>query len=320
MGAWTTADVEAARKWAQKYVPESHEEYCNGIVKFCKISAPSDRVCLDSRMDDKLYEIWKNRSVIPDGVSHLEENAGMYGIPADIIFANTIPIRDCEIWVDERDQIPNGIVCKYRVVIFDYLDSTLKLVKKFEEEGVFEKPEPFMVGAAIIDLQQAQLYLPLLVEYGNDFLLLGAPFVLRNGQYIDARTAFGADTINTSYFATLGNQHLLTWYSIQISLLHPKIKYGYRIEDPQIKNAKKKKSKQTKRRTKLIRRLYLDEAILDRETKGDGINRKTLVWYVCGHFRHYKNGKIIFIQPYWKGALREIKRNLDDGRDREIAI
>lgn len=321
MGTWTDADKEAARAWGRKNSPQTQEDYYKGIVNFCRMSEPSDRVCLDSRMDDKLYEVWRDRSVIPEGASHMPPGStAKFGVPADIIFANTIPIKDCEIWVDERDQLPGGIICKYRVVIFDYLDQSLALVKKFEEEGVFEKPEPFMVGATIIDLPNSQLYLPIFVEYGNDFTLLAAPFVLKNGKCVDARKALGVDLVDMSYFGTLGNQYLLTWYSIQISLLHPRIKEGYRMDDPSIKNAKKKKSKQTKRRTKLIRRLYLDEAVLERETKGDSINRKTLVWYVCGHFRHYKSGKIIFIQPYWKGALRQIKRNIDNGRDREIAI
>lgn len=34
------------------------------------------------------------------------------------------------------------------------------------------------------------------------------------------------------------------------------------------------------------------------------INRQTQVWGVIGHFRHYKNGKVIYIQPYKKGPGR----------------
>lgn len=314
---WEEVDKETARQWAEEGAPRTEEEYYEGIVKFCKMSHPSDRVCLDSKMDDKLYEVWKNRSVIPEGTPY--GSAGKYGIPADIIFANTIPIKDCEIWVDERDQLEEGMLCKYRVVIFESLKHMLPLVKKFEEEGVCEKSEPFLVGATIIDLPKFQLYLPIFVQYGVDFTLLGAPFIYKNGKCESAVSALRTPMVH-EYFGSMGNQFLLTWYSIQISLLHPRIKEGYRVENPSVKNAKKKKSKQTKRRTKLIRKLYLDEAVLDRETAKEGINRKTLVWYVCGHFRHYKNGRIIFIQPYWKGALRAVKRNLDSGRDREIAI
>ena len=49
------------------------------------------------------------------------------------------------------------------------------------------------------------------------------------------------------------------------------------------------------------------------------INRKALIWYVTGHWREYrKTGKKIFIQPYWKGALREAKQAKP--RNREIIL
>ena len=50
---------------------------------------------------------------------------------------------------------------------------------------------------------------------------------------------------------------------------------------------------------------------------GREYERHTLVWYVIGHWRNYGSGKRVFIQPYWKGALRNLKMSLD-GRDREI--
>ena len=50
------------------------------------------------------------------------------------------------------------------------------------------------------------------------------------------------------------------------------------------------------------------------------INRKCLCWYVIGHWREYKNGNKIFIQGYWKGALRNAKKNYDDGRERIIDV
>ena len=314
MCAWADADKAAARDWVQENSPQSKSDYYKGIVEFCKMSEPSDRVCLDSKMDDKLYGIWKDRSVIPEDVPYSEGYTGKYGIPSDIIFANTVPLKDCEICVDERDQLKDGIICKFRVVIFEPLDFALKLVKKFEEEGVYEKQSPFLIGALIIELPQGRLYIPIYVQYGVNFCLVGNAFLKgNNGEYHPAESHNGD-------WGAIGNQFMLTWYSIQISLLHPTIKTLYHVNDPSIRNAKKKKSKQTKRRTKLIRRMYLDEAEYERETTGSTINRKTLVWYVCGHFRHYKNGRVIFIQPYWKGVLREVKRNLDRGRDRAIAV
>lgn len=39
--------------------------------------------------------------------------------------------------------------------------------------------------------------------------------------------------------------------------------------------------------------------------QGVVINRQTQVWGVIGHFRHYKNGKVVYIQPYKKGPGRD---------------
>lgn len=39
--------------------------------------------------------------------------------------------------------------------------------------------------------------------------------------------------------------------------------------------------------------------------QGKIINRQTQVWSVIGHVRHYKNGKVVYIQPYKKGPGRD---------------
>ena len=51
----------------------------------------------------------------------------------------------------------------------------------------------------------------------------------------------------------------------------------------------------------------------------DGFTRKTLSWYVIGHWREYKaSGKKVFIQGYWKGEMRHLQKNLDKGRIRIV--
>lgn len=41
------------------------------------------------------------------------------------------------------------------------------------------------------------------------------------------------------------------------------------------------------------------------EKKEGKIVRKTDKWIVCGHVRHYKSGKIVFVQAYYKGPNKE---------------
>ena len=50
-----------------------------------------------------------------------------------------------------------------------------------------------------------------------------------------------------------------------------------------------------------------------------GFTRHTPIWYVIGHWRHYSDGKKVFIKPYWKGEMRHLRIDLD-GREREIVI
>ena len=38
------------------------------------------------------------------------------------------------------------------------------------------------------------------------------------------------------------------------------------------------------------------------------IKRRTNVWMVSGHLRHYKSGKVIFISSYPKGPERDKKK------------
>jgi len=78
------------------------------------------------------------------------------------------------------------------------------------------------------------------------------------------------------------------------------------------------------RRVKYVRHKII---MADIETKLDEViygnnenrsyTRKCGSWYVVGHWRTYKTGKKIFIQPYWKGPLREFRRSNSD-RIREI--
>ena len=100
-----------------------------------------------------------------------------------------------------------------------------------------------------------------------------------------------------------------------------------------IKNNEYRKANQTELRNivKYIKVHYLEPQELDKALYGEcdesenanGLKRATkrraLVWYVIGHWRTRGNGKKIFVRPYWKGALREIKKAIPE-RGREIII
>lgn len=116
---------------------------------------------------------------------------------------------------------------------------------------------------------------------------------------------------------------LALWYGIQIALLHPQIKMLFQNPIKEKQYLREGKGKGRKRIVKYIRKHYITAEGIDEALYGKGhrdFKRKTMAWYVIGHWRQYKNGTRKFINGYWKGPLREMKRNLDDGRVRQLAI
>lgn len=105
------------------------------------------------------------------------------------------------------------------------------------------------------------------------------------------------------------------WYKLQILWLHPHIDYvESKCTRTPLKGKDKIKAIKQGRKTKYVKHYYLNTEDVSQVINGGqkrSINRHCLSWYVIGHYRQYKNGHRVFIQGYWKGELRELKRNLD---------
>lgn len=112
---------------------------------------------------------------------------------------------------------------------------------------------------------------------------------------------------------------LSLWYSVQILLLNPQTEtlFSSGLREKTYKRVGSGKSR--KRVVKYVRKHYVTEEALDEALRCKGAySRKTLAWYVIGHWREYKNGKRQFIKGYWKGPLRKAKKSFDGGRTREL--
>ena len=260
-------------------------------------SKPSDSIFLTAADDDMIREVWKGSVKEKDNV------------PSDLFFSGDIPLMDCEITVDETDmprEKGGGEVVTYRVVVIpDY--------KERIETGC--EDDAIRVAALVFSRGSRHFIYPIVVVKGFDYLLTGYPGFhgIQNPQVQETVSAL----IPAVYSC------ISTWYGIQISLLHPTIKEVFshprevRVYDPD-PNAKKRK-----RRTRYIKRHVIKSDEIEKALCGGSerqFNRRTLVWYVIGHWRHYANGSKVFIKGYWKGVFRELKRNIDDGRDRQIVL
>ncbi len=275
------------------------KQECDDLWKdICK-SRPSDSIFLKGEDDIKLCSAWRKS---------VKEEYG--GIPSDLFFADGIPLMDCEITVDERDIPPEsggGNIVSYRVVIFpDY------------KERIMQAPdEPVTVGSIVVTAKDRHILVPIIVLKGFDYMLSSCiGYHNLPEQYVDKY-------LTVSELSQMKNALLSTWYGIQISLLHPKVKevFSHHSRVRTYDSASKgKKRKRTTRyiRTHVIKGDEVEEAICG--GSGRQINRHTLVWYVIGHWRHYSNGTKVFVKGYWKGTLRNLKQNIDKGRNRIIVL
>lgn len=280
---------------------ENINGYC---VEQIKLSSTSDSIYLTVKEDEFLINLWEPR-----------ERKNFIEIPSDLFFAKTIPLLDCVINIDERE-IQNGRIVKYRVVIFDEYKEKVDFALKNTISS------PFIVGAVILldetfDDKPA-IFIPIVVVCGVGALAGGEYFGYFNKQVADSAR------YKIEYTSRAFVSMMETWYGIQIALLHPEIKEVFRNPQRSAYNNTRydRTQKCKKRKVKYIRNHYLT---IDKLENASGskearkINRRCLAWYVIGHWRTYKDGKKVFVMPYWKGALRDLKQNMDgDEREREI--
>ena len=302
---------------------DENEELWKEINK----SNPSDTITLSCNDAEALNEYFNKH------IAHFSKDNDHYffSYPADLFFSKTISLQDVEIMATQSC----GNIIPFRIVIFDDYKETIDTILSGKEDRCV------VVGAVIIEYDKMQLVdipveiaryvkqlaYPIVISYDNDNILnpnkvgyIGFNMDVFNELFDDKTVDIVHEEIEYISWA------LAFWYTIQILLLHPNretIITESRTPAESKVIGKYAKAKNKKRKVKLIRKLrihtdHLNDPII--ESQG-GIERKTLCWYVVGHWRTYKKtGKKIFIQPYWKGPLRETKQNLDLGRDREANL
>jgi len=274
----------------------------NLLLEQLDSSSPSDYVVLPDETSIQIRQYWCD---INDGTE--------MSVPADLIRSNTIPIPDIMFQTDldyqflSTDTLSFPKIDSYRVCMFGP-----KMIFGLTNDAG-------CVGAitftAIYQLGYVDIIVPILVNYEHDLLGVSTLCV--------TKPKWSKNFPEELYdaFLSIAFYMLADWYSVQILLLHPKIKNVFKkgknvkIKDPAIK-----KQTNGKRITRYIKQHTITEEAINNElsTCRDGINRKTMAWWVIGHYRTYRNGTKTFIQGYWKGPLRNTKRNHDEGRERII--
>lgn len=204
--------------------------------------------------------------------------------PADIYEQDNIPLKDVALIYSI-----NGNTFPFRIIISE-IDRT---ISKDVVVGTISEED----GTAF----------PILHSKSKLFV---APIMSEDGK---------ATSEEEKEFDEILNDILKVWYRIQVLLLHPRVEVFERKAVLQkLKGKDKITASNNGRKVKYIKHYYITPEDIDLMINGDRhYKRKCLSWYVIGHYREYKNGKKIFIQGYWKGELRALKRNFDE-RERVI--
>lgn len=266
------------------------------ILKQIDKSCVTDIVELTEEEDTEIQNLWN------------EDLENDIMIPSDLLFAETLPLRDFKISIDERKT--GGEIVNYRVFIFPNYSEILKSQK---EE---------IIGYLIFNsFGNKQMIMEMWACYGVNSISLNSRRIGYRG-YTDKELLLLQSKLNYGNFQDIVFSFLSTWYGIQIALLHPTVKEIF--QKPQripLSNARKREYEKKKNKIRYIKRHVIKDKELKELIHGKSGNysRHALIWYVTGHWRTYKNGNKVFIQPYFKGALRESKK-IGEIREREIVI
>lgn len=282
------------------YIPKESQ-----MIKVLNSSSPSDYVYLPDETSIKIRSYWTDI-----------ENKQQINVPADLVIAKTIPIKDIVFSTDVLSETKMiGTTClpkisQYRVCMFekaglakDEADKSVVIVGciTFTMSYTFGSID-FLVP---IIFDEPSCCLGVLVVCVQDPIL--ARKELPDQLYEGAK--------NLAFYM------LVDWYSVQIMLLHPQLKTVFNHPTKmKVKDTITRKQTNGRRITKYVKRhaITLDSIDDAMKISDKTINRKTLAWWVIGHYRTYKNGTKKFIQGYWKGPLRSTKRNYDEIRERII--
>lgn len=227
-------------------------------------------------------------------------------IPSDLLFQKTIPLRHIRISFIDGQQMATADVH----VFDDFL--TLP-----------QNPEPYAIYAVGTMIVNNDFINPIGITVNENCIISN-----RYGAIPETKSKYlrGMDIL-TNKLNQNGIEHisacmLLCWYLIQLAMLNPmtqpifsatpKLTVGYQSSNSN--------NKGKKRKVKYIKKYNLSAAAIKTIIEQSPRKYMCPVWYVCGHWRTYKNGRRIFIQPYWKGTMREQRMKIGDvSRDREIA-
>ena len=311
-----TCDIEnSPEKITESYTIKDEAE-TEELIRITKSSKPTDIIYLNHE-DLIRYTRFAIEREIPEDTDISNDNF-IFSIPADIVFANTIPVKDLLIKIN-----PN-VTC--RIVMVDDKERNAAIAKMINGEDGMR----YVVFGVIETItthcnQEIREYVSLNVVDGSDLVSKSLDTGIRGSKsLVDTFLTTARTQLSCMFFEThkFMNGAIICWYALQQCLLNPVLvnyvsRYKEEVKSSHTKSKKKGKlppKRYVKRNTILFDKMDREISI----NHEDKHKKKMPLWHVTGHWRTYKRtGKKIFVQGYWKGPLREYKYT-DEPREREI--
>ncbi len=268
------------------------------------------------------------------GLKDIDNGVVTISLPPDIVLANTIPLKHmhCEVIDPDNRRRIWEINIMDRYIFLKDDDSVGESINPEEAISKFASSNSdeslLYVGSVRMTIELSsktiiEFIVPLAISRDNMWTINQIVSYTVNGKdrayRYDSTMAFDEE-----FLAHQFRNGVATFYAVNVLLLNPVIQEVFQntVEMIPIDTKPKKSSKApSKHKIRYIKKIVINMDEIDRAFEKRGFIRHSMIWYVTGHWREYKNGKKVFIQGYWKGALRNMKdtafQNLEP-REREL--
>lgn len=242
----------------------------------------------------------------------LDKNVGI--LPSDIFFSNTIPVK--HIIIQPKIYSSDKIIDTYDLHVIDD-DIRIKNIQRVLNGETDEADVMWIRHTAYATLNGVKgwvrAYNKFVVEKDTNYISL------KKIVYYDTSAAFkngfdnnvAKDISQLNIFCEEKHQCMMevyaAWYTLQQCILTKEL--ATYVKKTRTTMDFMKTQYVSNKNKKLINKYIIqlekiqEAFMINEENSSDRKYRKPL-WHVTGHWRHYKSGKTVFVQGYWKGAER----------------
>jgi hypothetical protein len=331
----------------------------NGRPQFTRVMEIKDdpshmyasiRDAIKKKTTDEIRMSWEDTLAFVKLSLNVHDEDEVSDIPSDIVFANTIPLKDFS-FVMTGDKNTMYTEVEFTFNTFDEY-GVIKVNTSDPNSAGVGLARPEHLNAVVVDDNSAfdmtmvnYAAMTMKIKFRNEpankdstmvLMMTCDPTYLRlpNGVYswrsattnildkISNGPMINVDDEMVDELTALLYMGISIWYSVNTALLNPVIKDVFVTHSKSTPVSNGKASGKNKRaKIRYVKQHIISMDDVNNAFEKRGFIRRSMIWYVTGHWREYKNGKRIFIQGYWKGALRNMKdeafQNLEP-REREI--